>query len=150
MIGPPHALNLVKERAIVASSGSDSIQSPSLAIDGKSTPCALFTGAGKTWLRVDIQTVRYIREVRLLFKNGAADATIFVGRGLKNNGASDNEKCGTFSNDVTSSHWKNVSCMEPNLGQFIYIESPSQSMRICEIQVFYGNAVLLYCCSGYL
>ena len=140
MIGPPHPLDWSKERATFASSGLNSSQPPALAIDGISTSCSSVAGARKTWLRVDIQTVRYTREVRLLFlESSGAGAIIFVGRSLQNDGALGNEKCGTVSNNVTASHWRNVTCYQPILGQFIYVERSNNSMKICEIQVFYGN-----------
>ena len=149
LIGPPYALDWSKETATVVSSGSDSSRLPELAIDGRISSnkalCSAITGAGKAWLRVDAQTVRYIREVRILFPNGDGLGTvILVGRSLQNNGSLGNEECGTISNDATASHWKNITCSQPVLGQIIYIEGTTNSMEVCEIQVFYGNVMPSY------
>ena len=139
LIGPPSALTLSEENATAVSSRPVSSRPPSLAIDGTSSSCSSVSGTSKAWLRVDIQPVRFIREVRLLFHEGSGvGATILVGRSLQKNGALNNEKCGGISNSTVSSYWKNVTCSQPILGQFIYIESPSNSMQICEIEVFYG------------
>ena len=143
LIGPPYALDWSKETATVVSSGSDSCRLPEFAIDGKTSSnkimCSSITGAGKAWLRVDAQTVRYIREVRILFPNGDGSGTaILVGRSLANNGSLGNEECGTISKYATASRWKNITCSQPVLGQIIYIEGTTNSMEICEIQVFYG------------
>ena len=135
-----------KETATVVSSGLDSSGLPELAIDGNTSSnkslCSSITGTGKAWLRVDVQTVRYIREVRILFPNGnGSGSVIYVGRSLQNNGSLGNQECGTISNDATVSHWKNITCSQPVLGQIIYIEGTTNSMEICEIQVFYGNVM---------
>ena len=141
MLGPPHELNLFKGRASVVSSGLNSSRPSALAIDGVSSSCSSLIGTGKTWLRVDIQSLRLIREVHILFlEDTGAGVVILVGRSLRNNGYSDNVVCGTVSNNVTSL-WNNVTCSKPVFGQFIYIESPNNSMTICEIQVFYGNVM---------
>ena len=80
LIGPPYALDWSRETATVVSSGSDSSRLPELAIDGNTssnkTLCSSITGAGKAWLQVDVQTVRYIREVRILFPNGDGSGTV--------------------------------------------------------------------------
>ena len=147
LIGPGYAVNFFEENAIVVSSGSVSGRSPALVIDGISSSCSSLTGASKTWLRVDIQIVRYIREVRILFVEGTgAGAIIRVGRSLRSNGALDNDLCGTVSTTVTPPRWRNITCNWPVLGQFIYIESPINSTKICEIQVFYGDVILSYIC----
>ena len=140
-IGSPSALILSEGKGTVVSSGSvSSQQSPSLAIDGTSSSCSSVTGTGKAWLLVDIQAVRFIREVSLLFLEGSgAGATILVGRSLRNKGVSNYEKCGNVSNSASSSIWKNVTCSQAVLGQFIYIESRINSMQLCEIEVFHGN-----------
>ena len=139
LVGPHSALNLSEENATAVSSGSVSSRPPSLAIDGTSSSCSSVSGTSKAWLRVDIQPVRFIREVRLLFRGGSGvSATIRVGRSLQKNGALNNEKCSGISNSTVSSYWKNDTCSQPILGQFIYIESPNNSMQICEIEVFYG------------
>ena len=149
LIGPSYALDWSKETATVVSSGSDSNRLPELAIDGRISSsialCSAITGAGKAWLRVDAQTVRYIREVRILFPNGDGLGTvILVGRSLQNNGSLGNEECGTISNNAAASHWKNITCSHPVLGQIIYIEGITNSMEVCEIQVFYGNVMPSY------
>ena len=77
----------------------------------------------------------------LFFEDSGTGAIIRVGQSLRNNGALDNENCGTVSTDVSASYWKNVTCSQPILGQFIYIESTANSMKICELQVFYGNVI---------
>ena len=64
--------------------------------------------------------------------------TVYIGRSLRNNGADDNTWCGTVSN-VSGYQWENFTCPLPVLGQFIYIERSNSSMRICEIEVFYGK-----------
>ena len=138
-------LDLSEVRATAAASGFDSSRPPMLTVDGilssSEESCSSLTGASITWLRVDIQTVRYIREVRFLFYNrSATNSTIYIGRSLFKEGSRANTLCGTvtFSSDVIGSQWKNVTCTLPILGQIIYIQRSSNSMRICEIEVFYG------------
>ena len=144
MIGPLYALNLSEESTSVVSSGSVSRQYLALALDGMSSTCSSPTGTPKAWLRVGIQPVRFVRKVRLFLEGGEGDAVIHVGRSLRKNGALDNEKCGMVSR-VDSPQWKNITCSQPVLGQFIYIESNNNVLKICEIQVFYGNVISPHC-----
>ena len=153
LLGTVYPLNLTEARATVTSSGFDPTRPPALTIDGiassSEASCSSLKGVTihrefKTWLRVDIHTVLLIREVQVLFYGSSgAVVSIFIGRGLRENGAYDNTKCGTVSNDVTGSQWETFTCPEPVLGQFIYIDKKkSNSMRVCEIKVFYGNVKL--------
>ena len=59
----------------------------------------------KTWLQLDIQTVLKF-ESCFTTGSGTGVSTI-VGRGLRENGARDNAKCGTLSNNATGSQWDN-------------------------------------------
>ena len=94
-------------------------------------------------MRVDILPVRLIIKVCLLVEGGEADIVILVGRSLRKIGALNNENCGMFSTEVASPQWKNITCSQPALGQFIYIEIERKNnlLTICEIQVFYGNVI---------
>ena len=134
------ALSLAKEGATAKSSGFVLSSPPELAIDGRNYSCSSLTGAGKTWLRVDIQTVCYIREVQLLLSDKELDITVMSGRSLRGNGAQANTAC---SKRVVSNgkllHWETFICEQPILGQFIYIESQANSLRICEVEAFYGK-----------
>ena len=110
-----------------------------------SSTCSSPTGSPKAWLRVGIQPVRFVRKVRLFLEGGEGDAAVIhVGRSLRKNGALDNEECGMVSR-VDSPQWKNITCSQPVLGQFIYIESKNNVLKICEIQVFYGNVISPHC-----
>jgi hypothetical protein len=154
--GPPSPLNLSEVRATVVASGFETTRPPTLAIDGLLLPseewCSSLTGTGlATWLRVDIQTVRYITEVRFLFYNENAttivNTTIVnIGRSLFKEGSRDNTLCGTLTvtRDFNGSQWKNVTCTLPILGQIVYIERWSDLMGICEIEVFYDNILNIY------
>ena len=127
-------------RATVVSSGSDSNRPPVLVIDGNSTSCSSFTGATRTWLRVDIQTIRYITEVQLLFnERSGVGVKVYVGRGLRVNGLHDNTRCRPVSNASNGLQSMNFTCRLPALGQFIYIEKEANEMQLCEIKVFYGD-----------
>ena len=120
------------------SSGFDSSQPLINAIDNMASSCSSLSGGSKTWLRLDILTVRYIREVRFLFNGSASGSAIFIGRSLRNNGATENLKCCVISSDDTDFL---CTCCLPVLGQVIYIERMATSMKICEIEVFYGKII---------
>ena len=142
-IGPQYPLNLFEERATAVSSGVDSNRPLSLAIDGSSSSdiaaCSYVKGSDSgTWLRIDIQSVRYISMVSILFKD-SGQHTIFVGRSLKMNGALDNTKCKGSTTTIKKVPWKRYICSQPVLGEFIYIQASKTSMKICEIKVFYGK-----------
>lgn len=144
LVGPLSPLRLSEERATVVASGYISSRPPILAIDGVLTTsealCSSLTGTGTTWLRVNIQEARYIREVRLLFYEGSgAKASTLIGRSLRRNGSADSTLCGKVLSVVIGSHWQNFTCSLPVFGQYIYIETLASSMRLCEIQVFYGK-----------
>jgi hypothetical protein len=134
-------------------SGFDS-QHPTLAVDGLLSPrenlCSSLTGTSKTWLRIDIQTVRYIKEIRFLLYSafGTTTTTVYIGRSMVNEGSRDNTLCGSvpFSrNDNECLYlWTNVTCILPILGQIIYTESLNDSLIICKIEVFYDNVLNIY------
>ena len=137
-------MSLAREGATAVSSGFVLSFPPELAIDGRNS-CSSLTGADKTWLRVDIQTVCYIREVRLLLSDEGLDVTVMSGRSLRGNGAKDNTACNirVVSNGKLL-HWETFICEQRILGQFIYIESWANSLRICEVEVFCGKVTDLY------
>ena len=80
----------------------------------------IITGAGKTRLLVDIQTVRYIRESRLFYSSAEILLLPLVE-------AYETEElkitaCGnSVSYNVCGFHWEKLRCQLPILGQFIYI-----------------------------
>ena len=143
IIGPPSPLNLTEEGATIASSGYDSSHPLLNAIDDKPLSCSsLSSGRGsKTWLQVYIQTMRYIKEVRLSLNSSTSNAKIVIGRSLVNNGSSGNAQCRPLSNIGSKLHWENITCYFPILGQVIYIESTATFMQICEIEVFSGQMI---------
>lgn len=141
-------LQMSEGRAAVSASGYNSARPPTLAIDGIPSigekSCSMITGKGTTWLRVDVQTVRFIGKVGiLLYESKGKNPTIVVGRGLRHNGAIGNTNCGIVSSVISESGRK-ITCSTQALGQFIYIESKCSSMRICEIEVFYENILNIY------
>ena len=140
IIGPSLPLNLTEDGATIVSSGNSSNRPLVNAIDGKPSSCSSLTSGGgsKTWLQVYIQTVRYIKNIRLLFNGTTSDGEIMIGRSLLNNGSSSNTQSRPLSSNGKGVHWKNVKCYRPILGQVIYIVSMATSMEICEIEVFYG------------
>ena len=93
LLGTDCPLNLTEGEATVTSSGFLSSRPPKLAIDGivlsSEALCLSITGVrGKTWLRLDIQTVLVllISKVRILFYNGSGTGvSTFVVRGLQEN-----------------------------------------------------------------
>ena len=139
---------MIDAKATVVSSGSDSRQPAVLVLDGISTSCSSFTGVAKTWLRVDIQTILYIRQVRLLFGGNSysgAGVDVYVGRGLRNNGLHENLRCHSVLSVVTRFQWMKYTCQQPAIGQYIYIEKWRSSMELCEIAAFYGNVSVCLC-----
>jgi hypothetical protein len=145
--GALRLLNMSVQTASLASSGSTRTESLALAIDGIISPskCTSLSGESNAWLRVEIGSVRYIGMIRILFAKGNRENTsVSVGRSLKSNGSVGNEKCGTVIKGSTAYGWKDITCSKSVFGQFIYIESSSRELQICEIQVFYGNIMDIY------
>jgi protein tyrosine phosphatase len=142
--GSDSPLNFTQERATVVSSGRrNSDPPPYLAIDGNRESCSLLSGRVKTWLRIDVRTVRYIKKLRVFFdKATETRTTIFIGRSLQSNGSKGNELCGKFGK--IKKRKKLLTCEQPILGQFIYIESNSRSVNICEIEVYYDTFLNIY------
>ena len=142
-IAPSSPLNLTKEGATTVSSGYSSSHPLMNAIDDKPSSCSSLTsGKGsKTWLQVYVQTLWYIKEVRLLFNGNTSNAKLLIGRSLATNGLLGNTKSRPLSNSGSGLHWENVTCYQPILGQVIYIESMSTSMQICHIEVLYGQMI---------
>jgi hypothetical protein len=143
-----HPLSLSEKGTTVVSSGYYPHQPPTFAIDGLLSSCTSVVGEGTTWLRVDIKTTWYIREVRLLFgQDSGKDVLVFVGRGLRRNGRSSNTQChaAAFSVVNGSNHnWVSFTCDLPVLGQFIYIQKKTSSMQICEINFSYDKFLNIY------
>ena len=126
----------------MVSSKSDASRLSLLAIDGNPSSCSLLTKSDPvTWMRVDIQSVRYIRDVLLQFHGSetAADKTVFVGRSLRGNGSMNNTQYSRVFLSRNGAVWNNFTSPQPVLGQFIYIQTSKSSMQVCEIKVFYGK-----------
>ena len=148
--GPVTPLDFSELSTTVTSSGMKSDQPAKLAIDRTVSSCSSLYGIGKTWLRVDVRTVRYIRMVRLLFpEDSEIRTTIFIGRSLHSNGSNGNIQCDK-GRRASMKSWVIFTCGPPILGQYIYIERQTSSMNVCEIQVFYGKITLwiLHCFSA--
>jgi hypothetical protein len=143
--GPSSKLRFSDGISSVASSGIASGLSSAVAIDGKSSTCLALVASGgsKPWLRVDIEPVRLIKGVHLLVSgNRGTKAVVFVGRSMKDNGASNNNLCGTLSIS-DASQWQNLTCSNPIFGQLIYIEG-NISFQFCEIEVYCSNFLNIY------
>jgi hypothetical protein len=144
--GSPAPLTMSNTKATVESSGFDSNQPAMLAIDDHFSSCSLLTGVAKTWLRVDIQTILYIKQVRLLFNNESSGmgVKVYVGKSLRDNGLQGNTRYHPVSNATSGFQRMSFICEPPALGQFIYIEKNAVEMQLCETEVFYDNILNMY------
>jgi hypothetical protein len=152
--GPHTPVNLLHGRVMISSSGFEVGQPPTLAIDGNTSHnkkfCASFISvetATGTWLRVDLNAVRYIHRIVLLFpsqmeKRAIATVTVSIGRDLGGNDLIENTQCS--GNNVLGDFRAYFECKLPVLGQFIYINTPIRSLEICEIEVFCDNFLNIY------
>jgi protein tyrosine phosphatase len=144
IVGPTVPLNLTEVGAIIESSEYDSNHPSVNAIDNTVSSCSLFTSSSKTWMRVSIPTLRYIKEVRILFNSSTSGERVFIGRSQASNGLNGNTNCRPLSKNGEGYHWENRTCYQPILGQIIYIEMMSTSMQICHIEVFYDEVLNIY------
>ena len=133
-----YLLNLTEEGATVVSSSQPAARSVDVGLSSHASLCLTTTGTEKTWLRIDIQTVRSILLIQVSFSGDSEvpiNVSVRVGRSLRSNGFDDNAICKTQSSEPLH---KAFACPQVTLGQYVYIETKTKTMKICEIQVFYG------------